>query len=168
MEKERYPEYLFLHTQPQQYEYIRQDYPQLYQMIQRRVQEGRWEPGGGMWVECDCNLPSGESFVRQFLYGTRFFEGEFGKKSTFLWLPDVFGYSAALPQILKQCEIDTFITTKLGWNDQNQLPYDTFYWRGLDGTSVLTHFIKGDGACSGGTATPRQIASVWELSLIHI
>ena len=159
---ERYPEYLFLHTQPQQYEYIRQDYPQLYQMIQRRVQEGRWEPGGGMWVECDCNLPSGESFVRQFLYGTRFFEGEFGKKSTFLWLPDVFGYSAALPQILKQCEIDTFITTKLGWNDQNQLPYDTFYWRGLDGTSVLTHFIKGDGACSGGTATPRQIASVWE------
>ena len=72
------------------------------------------------------------------------------------------GYSAALPQILKQCEIDTFITTKLGWNDQNQLPYDTFYWRGLDGTSVLTHFIKGDGACSGGTATPRQIASVWE------
>ena len=91
-----------------------------------------------MWVECDCNLPSGESFVRQFLYGTRFFEGEFGKKSTFLWLPDVFGYSAALPQILKQCEIDTFITTKLGWNDQNQLPYDTFYWRGLDGTSVLT------------------------------
>ena len=74
----------------------------------------------------------------------------------------MFGYSAALPQILNQCEIDTFITTKLGWNDQNQLPYDTFYWRGLDGTSVLTHFIKGDGACSGGTATPRQIASVWE------
>lgn len=136
-----YPEYIFLHTQPQQYDFIKHDYPEIFEQIRRRAAQGRWEPAGGMWVEADCNLPSGESLVRQLLYGTRFFESEFGNKSTFLWLPDVFGYSAALPQILKQSEIDTFITTKISWNDQNVLPYDTFEWRGIDGTSVLTHFI---------------------------
>ena len=138
---EEYPEYIFLHTQPQQYAFVKENYPEIYDFIRRRAAEGRWEPAGGMWVEADCNLPSGESLARQLLYGTRFFEGEFGNHSSYLWLPDVFGYSAALPQILKQSEIDTFITTKISWNDQNVLPYDTFEWRGIDGTSVLAHFI---------------------------
>lgn len=138
---DRYPEYIFMHTQAQQYDFIKHDYPKIYENIKKRVKEGRWEPAGGMWVECDCNLPSGESLSRQILYGTRFFEEEFSNKSTFLWLPDVFGYSAALPQILKKCEIDTFITTKISWNDQNRMPYDTFVWKGIDGTNVLAHFI---------------------------
>ena len=159
---DRYPEYLFMHTSPQQYDYIREDYPEIYQKIQRRVKEGRWEPNGGMWVECDCNLPSGESFVRQFLYGTRFFEQEFGAKSNCLWMPDVFGYSSALPQIMKQCGIDTFITTKMAWNDQNRMPYDTFYWKGIDGSQVVTHLITGEGTCSGGTASPRMTCSLWD------
>ena len=115
-----------------------------------------------MWVECDCNLPSGESFVRQFLYGTRFFEQEFGAKSNCLWMPDVFGYSSALPQIMKQCGIDTFITTKMAWNDQNRMPYDTFYWKGIDGSQVVTHLITGEGTCSGGTASPRMTCSLWD------
>ena len=159
---DRYPEYLFMHTSPQQYAYIKEDYPEIYQKIQNRVQEGRWEPNGGMWVECDCNLPSGESFVRQFLYGIRFFQKEFGAKSNCLWMPDVFGYSSALPQIMKQCGIDTFITTKLAWNDQNSMPYDTFYWRGIDGSQVVTHLINGEGTCSGGTASPRMTCSLWD------
>ncbi len=136
-----YDEFKFLQSQAQLYAYVKQDYPVIYDQIKARVAEGRWEASGGMWVECDCNLVSGESIVRQVLYGTRFFEREFGSHSDFLWLPDVFGYSWALPQILKQAEMDTFITTKISWNDQNHLPYDTFRWRGIDGTEVLTHFI---------------------------
>ena len=163
---EEYPEYIFLHTQAQQYDFIRRDYPDIFEQIRRRAAEGRWEPAGGMWVECDCNLPSGESIVRQLLYGTRFFEGQFGNHSSYLWLPDVFGYSAALPQILRQSEIDTFITTKISWNDQNTLPYDTFEWRGIDGSSVLTHFItttsKGETKYTyNGLTDASSIKGVW-------
>ncbi len=98
---ERFPDYVFLQTQPQLYAYIKQDYPEIYEQIKERVREGRWEIGGGMWLEADCNLTSGESLVRQFLFGTRFMRDEFGVESTYLWLPDVFGYSWALPQICK-------------------------------------------------------------------
>ncbi len=164
---EQYPDYVFMHTQPQQYDFVRHDYPEVYQYIKNRAREGRWEPAGGMWVECDCNLPSGESLVRQILYGTRFFEQEFGNKSTYLWLPDVFGYSAALPQILKKSEIETFITTKISWNDQNFLPYDTFEWKGIDGTSVITHFITttspGEKSYTyNGLTDPAAVKSVWD------
>ena len=102
---ELYDEYIFLQTQPQLYKYVKEDCPELYEKIRQKAAEGKWEPDGGMWVEADCNLSSGEALVRQFLYGTRFLEQEFGKKCEYLWLPDVFGYSWALPQILKQCEI---------------------------------------------------------------
>ncbi len=138
---ERFPEYLFLQTQPQLYDYIKTDYPELYEQIKERVKEGRWEAGGGMWLEADCNIPSGESLVRQLLMGTRFFREEFGAESSYLWLPDVFGYSWALPQILKKSGIDTFMTTKISWNQYNRMPHDTFKWRGIDGTEILTHFI---------------------------
>lgn len=139
---ENYEEYFFLQSQPQLYQFIKEDSPKLYEKIKEKAAEGKWEPDGGMWVEADCNLSSGESLVRQFLHGTRFFEKEFGTKCHYLWLPDVFGYSWALPQILKLCELDTFTTTKISWNQFNTMPHDVFKWRGIDGTEILTYFIN--------------------------
>ena len=138
---EEYPDYKFMSSQPQLYYFLKERYPELYEQIKKRVAEGRWEPEGGMWVEADCNLTSGESLVRQFLYGKRFFKEEFGVDNRILWLPDVFGYSGALPQIMAKCGIDYFMTTKLAWNQFNKMPYDTFRWRGIDGTEILTHLI---------------------------
>lgn len=138
---EQYDEYVFLQTQPQLYKFIKEDCPEMYEKIKQRVAEGKWEAAGGMWVEADCNLSSGEALVRQMLHGTRFYEEEFGKKCEYLWLPDVFGYSWALPQILKQCEIDTFMTTKISWNQYNSIPDDLFKWKGIDGTEILTYFV---------------------------
>ncbi|MBB6672453.1 alpha-mannosidase [Cohnella nanjingensis] len=138
---EMFPDYVFLQTQPQLYDYIKTDYPEIYEKIRERVREGRWEAAGGMWLEADCNLTSGESLVRQLLFGTRFLREEFGSECRYLWLPDVFGYSWALPQILKKSGIDTFMTTKISWSQFNRMPHDTFRWRGIDGSEVLTHFI---------------------------
>ena len=136
-----YPEYLFMSSQPQLYQYVKKNAPEIYEQIKERVAQGRWETEGGMFVEADCNLASGESLVRQFLYGKQFFKEEFGKDNVILWLPDVFGYSAALPQIMEKCGIRYFMTTKISWNEYNQMPYDTFFWKGIDGTEILTHFI---------------------------
>ena len=94
-----------------------------------------------MWLEADCNLSSGESLVRQMMFGKRFFKEEFGIDSKTLWLPDVFGYSAALPQILKKCGVDKFVTSKISWNDTNKIPYDVFMWQGIDGTEIFSSFI---------------------------
>ncbi|MDZ5711421.1 alpha-mannosidase [Jeotgalibacillus haloalkalitolerans] len=138
---ELYPDYTYLQSQPQLYEWIRQEDPELFEEIRRKIKEGQWEVEGSMWVEADCNIPSGESFVRQLLYGKRFFEKEFGIVTRSLWLPDVFGYSWSLPQILKKSGIDTFMTTKISWNQYNRMPHDTFRWRGIDGSEILTHFI---------------------------
>ncbi|WP_148410870.1 alpha-mannosidase [Murimonas intestini] len=138
---ERYPEYLFMSSQPQLYMYVRENQPELYKKIKKRAEEGRWEPEGAMFLEADCNLTSGESLVRQCLYGKMFFREEFGADSRILWLPDVFGYSAALPQIMEKCGIDSFMTTKISWNETNKIPFDTFWWEGIDGTKVLTHFV---------------------------
>jgi len=169
---ERYSEYLFFHSQPQQYVYIKEDYPQLYEQIKERIKEGRWEIDGGMWVEADCNLPSGESLTRQFLLGRRFMLEEFGKEPEFLWLPDVFGYSAALPQIMKKSGIHTFMTTKISWNQYNRMPNDTFWWEGLDGSKVLAHFIttpsmnqnlsKNFRTCYGGNILPDNVIGAWK------
>lgn len=138
---EEYPNYKFMSSQPQLYAFLKERYPELYEKAKERIKEGRWEPEGGMWVEADCNLTSGESLVRQFMHGKRFFKEEFGVDNRILWLPDVFGYSGALPQIMKKCGIDYFMTTKLAWNQFNKVPYDTMMWRGIDGTEVLTHLI---------------------------
>ncbi|MDR0136625.1 alpha-mannosidase [Metabacillus idriensis] len=138
---EEYPEYLFLQSQPQIYEYIKNDYPDIYEKMKDRISEGRWEAEGSMWLEADCNIPSGESLVRQILIGKKFLKNEFGVDCSVLWLPDVFGYSWALPQILKKSGIDSFMTTKISWNQYNRMPHDTFYWKGIDGTQILTHFI---------------------------
>lgn len=138
---EEYPNYKFMSSQPQLYAFLKERYPELYEKIKERIREKRWEPEGGMWLEADCNLTSGESLVRQFMHGKRFFREEFGVDNRILWLPDVFGYSGALPQIMKKCGIDYFMTTKLAWNQFNKIPYDTMRWRGIDGSEVLTHLI---------------------------
>lgn len=138
---DEYPEYKFMSSQPQLYSFVKERYPEMYERIRQRVREGRWEAEGGMWLEADCNLTSGESLARQLLYGKRFFREEFGVDSRIVWLPDVFGYSAALPQIMKKAGIDYFMTTKIAWNQFNKLPCDTFWWRGIDGTEIFTHLI---------------------------
>ena len=136
----RYPEYIFSSSQPQLYKFVKEDCPELYSQIKERVKEGRFEPEGGMWLEADCNLISGESMVRQLMFGKRFFKEEFGAESEVLWLPDVFGYSAAMPQILKKAGIKYFVTSKISWNDTNHMPNDTFLWQGIDGTEILSYF----------------------------
>ena len=138
---DEYPNYKFMSSQPQLYKFVKERHADLYQRIKDRVAEGRWEPEGGMWVEADCNLTSGESLVRQFLVGKKFFKDEFGKDNEELWLPDVFGYSAALPQIMKKSGINYFMTTKLAWNEYNKVPMDTFMWEGIDGSKIFTHLI---------------------------
>ncbi|WP_020619058.1 alpha-mannosidase [Paenibacillus daejeonensis] len=140
---DRYPDFTYSQSQPQLYAYVKAYYPELYERIKARVAEGRWELVGGMWVEPDLNLPSGESLVRQILYGQGFYEREFGKRSTIEWLPDTFGYCASLPQLLKQAGIDHFMTTKLGWNDTNTFPHTLFDWVGIDGTSVVAYQNHG-------------------------
>lgn len=137
---DRYPEYVFGASQPQHYAFVKTHYPALFEKIRKAVAEGRWECQGGMWVEADCNVPSGESLVRQLLHGKNFFMDEFGKDVRTCWIPDVFGYSAALPQILRKAGIDTFLTQKMSWCRHNEFPHNTFRWRGIDGTEILTHF----------------------------
>lgn len=138
---EEYPEYIFMSSQPQLYQYLKEERPQLYEKVKEKIAQGKWEAEGGMWVEADCNVSSGEALVRQIIHGKRFFREEFGVDNKILWLPDVFGYNDALPQILKKSGIDYFMTTKISWSEYNKMPYDTFNWVGLDGSEVLTHFI---------------------------
>lgn len=152
---DEYPNYKFMSSQPQLYYFLKERYPEIYEQVKQRVKEGRWEVEGGMWVEADCNVTSGESLVRQFIHGKRFFKEEFGVDNKILWLPDVFGYSGALPQIMKKSGIDYFMTTKLAWNQFNKMPYDTLYWKGIDGTQIFTHLITtlGVGQESGSFFT---------------
>ena len=119
-------------------------YPPLYARIREQVDAGRFEPIGSMWVEADCNIPSGESLVRQIVHGKRFFMDEFGRETTDLWLPDVFGYSAALPQILAAAGVTSFVTQKMSWSETNRFPHSTFWWEGIDGTRTLAHFPPAD------------------------
>ncbi len=163
-----YPEYKFMSSQAQLYDYVKHDYPELYAEIKELVREKRWEPEGSMWVESDTNVVSGESLVRQFLVGKRFFRDEFGADNRIMWLPDVFGYSGALPQIIKKADIDYFMTTKISWNEFNKFPFDTFMWRGIDGTQVLSHFIPTRGCGEDGFQTtyngelePDQVIGGW-------
>ena len=137
---DRYPEFTFIQSSPCHTEKIREYYPSLFEEIKKQVAAGRYEPNGAMWVEPDCNIPSGEALARQLLVGQYSTREMFGYTSDTLWLPDVFGYSAALPQLLRLAEVRFFLTTKLGWNDTTRHPYDTFVWEGIDGSTVLTHF----------------------------
>ncbi len=143
--QERFSNFHFLCSQAQQYEYVKEDAPEVYAQIKKRVQEGRWEAGGAMWIEPDCTCPSGESFIRQIVHGTGFWTAEFGAaaKQRFLYLPDTFGFPPCLPQIARLGGLDTFITNKMSWCETNKFPHVTFMWRGLDGTEILTHLTPG-------------------------
>jgi alpha-mannosidase len=156
---EEYPEFIFSQSQPLMYQEMKEKYPDMYKSVQRRVKEGRWEVIGAMWVEPDCNLISGESFVRQILHGVRFIEKEFGITPRTCWCPDVFGNLWTMPQILAKCGLRYFVTHKMVvWNDTNPWTKNTFWWQGPDGSRVLalvppTHFI--------GTCEPDHMAKHW-------
>lgn len=168
----QYPEYKFMSSQPQLYQYVKKYAPELYENIKQAVKDGRWEAEGAMWLEADCNLTSGESLVRQILFGKRFMREEFGVDNKILWLPDVFGYSAALPQILQKSGVDKFVTSKISWNEFNRMPYDTFLWEGIDGTEIFTYFMtaqdvekKGEepriNTTYVGYIRPSQVLGAW-------
>jgi alpha-mannosidase len=145
----RFPKYHFVQSQPQLYAFVQQDYPELFARIRQQVAEGRWEALGGMWVEADCNISGAESLARQFLLGKRWFSQQFGANADapILWLPDTFGFPASLPQLARLAGIPYFFTTKLRWNERNQIPHDSFWWEGIDGSRLLAHF----------TPTPIQV-----------
>lgn len=139
---EQYPEYTFIQSSAYHGAIVKEHYPELFEQMKERIKEGRYEPNGGVWIECDCNIPSGESMIRQFVWGQQFTKENFDYLSDCFWLPDTFGYSVSLPQIMSGCGVKYFLTTKMGWNDTNVFPYDTFYWKGLDGSKVLVHLNK--------------------------
>jgi alpha-mannosidase len=139
---EQYPDYKFVQSSSYHSAMMKEFYPELFEDIRNQVAEGKYEPNGGVWIECDCNIPSGETMIRQFLWGQRFTRENFNYTSDTFWLPDTFGYSTSLPQIMQGCGVKYFLTTKLAWGDTTEFPYDTFYWKGLDGTKVLVHFNR--------------------------
>jgi alpha-mannosidase len=158
---EQFPEYIFTQSQPQLYEYIQQDYPELFTAIQRQVNDGRWEILGGMWVEADCNMSGAEPLVRQLLLGRTYYQEHFGleSESPVLWLPDSFGFPWSLPQLIAQAGIRYFHTIKMAWNDTNCMPYDSFWWQGLDGTKILSHFASNE--CNV-FLSPENVIKAWE------
>ncbi|RKY12209.1 MAG: alpha-mannosidase [Planctomycetota bacterium] len=157
---ERYPDYKFCASQPQLYQWMKELYPAMYKNIKRRVAQGRWDTVGAMWVECDVNITSGESLVRQVLYGKRFFIKEFGIDTKVCFLPDCFGFTAALPQILKKAGVDYFLTHKTTWAKFIEYPHDTFHWQGIDGSKVLAHTPPSESYSS--SAAPASIAKYEE------
>ena len=149
---ERYPDFIFGASQPQQFEWIERRYPELFEELKQAVARGQLEVQGGMWVECDTNVTSGESLIRQNLYGKKYWLEKFGKEMRMCWLPDVFGFSGNLPQILKKCGMDYFETIKLSWNEHNKFPHRTFIWEGIDDSEVIVHMPPDETYNSEGTA----------------
>lgn len=172
---EAYPKMHFFASTPLLYKWLKEERPSLYAKIKERVAEGRWGVDCATFVEPDMNMPSGESLVRQFLYGKSFLQKEFGVDSEILWVPDCFGFAGTLPQIMKGCGVNQLVTTKLGWNDTNKMPHDSFIWRGVDGSEVYAYFMTaqdvplddGKGNRKSFTtyssiATPSQTIGAWE------
>ncbi len=155
---DEYPEFIFIQSAPCHADMARTYYPEVFKKMKQMVKTGRWEPNGAMWIEPDANIPSGESMIRQFLLGQTTTRTLFGYTADTLWLPDVFGYSAALPQIMKGCNVQFFCTQKISWNDTTRFPYDTFYWQGIDGTQVFSHFLT-DYVIS---PNPETLTRAWE------
>lgn len=155
---ERYEDYVFGASQAQLFEWMKQGYPELYSRIKAGVGQNKITVQGCAWVESDVNLPCAEALIRQCLYGKRFFKEEFGVESGVLWLPDTFGYSGSLPQIIKKCKIEYFITQKLSWNTVNEFPYQTFIWKGTDGSEVLAHLLPAN--TYNGPLTPEEMLRV--------
>ncbi|MCC6944286.1 MAG: hypothetical protein IT335_06890, partial [Thermomicrobiales bacterium] len=159
---ERYDDFTFNQSSAQVYEWIEGDDPAVFERIRQRIAEGRWEPIGGMWVESDANIPSGESFARQLAYGQRYFEETFGIRNKTVWLPDVFGYSGGLPQIMRGAGITGFFTTKLNWSENNQFPYDLFAWEGIDGSTITVHTFFNPGHGYNGNIAPLDTLGTWK------
>ncbi|MCC5875906.1 MAG: alpha-mannosidase [Candidatus Sumerlaeia bacterium] len=159
---EQYPEGIFTQSAPYHMECIRQQYPAIFEKVKQRVAEGKWEPNGAAWIEPDCNIPSGESLVRQLFYGQKFTREHFGYTADTLWQPDVFGYSAALPQILLSAGVRFFCTTKISWNDTTRVPYDTFMCQGIDGSSMLATFNT-----IHAEPTPDWLVKSWKKEVQH-
>ncbi|KUN22894.1 alpha-mannosidase [Streptomyces antibioticus] len=141
---DEYDDFIFACSQAQQYEWVRDNYPHVWARIQESVKKGQWAPVGGMWVESDGNLPGGEAIARQLIHGKRFFIEHFGVETKGVWLPDSFGYNAAYPQLAKLAGNDWFLTQKISWNQTNKFPHHTFWWEGIDGTRIFTHFPPVD------------------------
>lgn len=160
---DRYPDFIFNQSSAQLYAWIEQDAPELFARVKERVAEGRWEPIGGSWVEPDCQVTGGESFVRQLLYGQRAFQDWFGKRSNVAWLPDVFGFSGSIPQLLRGAGIDGFFTIKLNWNEENTFPYDLFTWEGIDGSRVTANMFRNLSPAHGynGNIAPLDVLGTW-------
>jgi alpha-mannosidase len=159
---DRYPEFRFNQSSAQAYAFVEQDDPELFEHVKARVLEGRWDITGGMWVEPDGNLLSGESWVRQVLYGQRYFQSRFGKKVHVCWLPDTFGYTANLPQILQGADIPFFFTTKLNWNETNAFPHDLYTWEGIDGSRVIAHSFFNPGQGYNGNIDAHDTLGTWK------
>ncbi|MGB8466824.1 MAG: alpha-mannosidase [Terrimicrobiaceae bacterium] len=162
---EKYPAYVFVCSQAQQYAWMKEYYPAIWEGIKKAVRRGQWEPVGSMWVETDCNLVSGESLIRQILHGKRFFQKELGYETRDVWIPDVFGYAASLPQIIRKSGLEYFLTQKISWSQFNKFPHHTFLWEGIDGTRVFTHFPPADtyNADTGPKELVRNVQNFKEL-----
>lgn len=141
---DEHEDFIFSASSAQHYKWIKDNYPSVFDGIKKRVASGQWKPVGGMWVECDGNMPGSEAMVRQFLYGQKFFQENFAMHSREAWLPDSFGYSGSLPQIVSQSGISSFLSQKMSWNQVNRMPHHTFWWEGIDGTRVFSHFPSAD------------------------
>ncbi|MFC9860431.1 MULTISPECIES: alpha-mannosidase [unclassified Streptomyces] len=139
-----YPELVFACSQAQQYAWVKEHQPLIWERIKQAVADGQWSPVGSMWVESDANMPGGEALARQLVHGKRFFEEELGVETEEIWLPDSFGYTAAFPQLARLAGVRWFLTQKLSWNQHNKMPHHTFWWEGIDGTRVFTHFPPVD------------------------
>lgn len=164
---EEYPEYTFIHSSPCLYKYLKKDYPELYEKVKEKIKEGKWEATGGMWVESDSNISPAEFLIRQILFGKRFLREEFGVDSKVVWLPDAFGYTYSLPQIIKKSGMKYFATTKISWNEINRFPFDTFWWKGIDGTKILAHFITTPDENNyfytyNGMLEPFTVQGIWD------
>lgn len=155
---DRYPEFHFSCSQPIHYKWIKTHYPELFARIKQRVKEGRWELCGAPWVEPDHNMPTGEALVRQYLYGNRWFEREFGKRSHIAWVPDSFGYTWALPQIMRKVGLTAFVTMKIDWSQFSQFPYSMFEWEGVDGTRI---FAVMPPLNYNGNPLPKDCIAQW-------
>ncbi|OLY81394.1 Alpha-mannosidase G, partial [Smittium mucronatum] len=153
----RYPEYKFTASQAQQFEWLEHDYPDLFARVQESSATGRFVIIGGTWIEMDCNLPNGESLIRQFLYGQRYFAEKFGVLTKVFWLPDTFGYSSQLPQIVREAGAKYFFTQKLSWNTLNKFPHTSFDWVGLDGSSIIAHMAPA--LTYNGVATVAEVGN---------
>ena len=153
-----YPGYIFGASQYQLFQWMKTDYPELYQRIKQAVEQGSIEPQGCVWVEADLNCSGGEALVRQILYGMQFLREEFGRTTTYLWEPDVFGFTGALPQLLKKSGIQFLATQKLSWNMINAYPHESFVWKGIDGSDVLVHFFPEK--TYNGPAAPRSALKI--------